>query len=114
MLAGEAITSSVYEFIAKNGNRKIGEVSGNPLIKQGEIIGVISVARDITEKRKLEAQLQEAQKTKAIATLAGGVAHEFNNALTSITGYTELLEMDYPQSEKIADYAKVNIYRQSR
>ncbi len=106
VLAGEKIPPSVYEFIAKDGSRKIGEVSGNPLIKQGEIIGVISVARDITEKRKLENQLQEARKIEAIATLAGGIAHQFNNALTSITGYTGLLEMEYPEDEKIMDYAK--------
>ncbi len=105
-LAGENITSSVYEFIAKDGSRKIGEVSGSPLSKQGEIIGVISVARDITEKRKLENQLQEARKIEAIATLAGGIAHEFNNALSSITGHAGLLEMEYPEDEKIMDYAK--------
>ena len=106
VLAGEKITFSVYEFIAKDGSRKIGEVSGSPLIKQGEIIGVISVARDITEKRKLEDRLQEASKMEAIATLAGGIAHQFNNALSSITGHTGLLEIEYPEDEKIMDYAK--------
>ena len=100
VLAGKNITSSVYEFIAKDGSRKIGELSGSPLINQDKIVGVISVARDITEKRKLENQLQQANKMEAIATLAGGVAHEFNNALMGILGNIELLKMDLPEDER--------------
>ena len=55
---------------------------------------------------RAEAQARESQKMEAIATLAGGVAHEFNNALSSITGHTGLLEMEYPEDPKIMDYAK--------
>ncbi|MFH1951154.1 MAG: response regulator, partial [Pseudomonadota bacterium] len=58
------------------------------------------------EKKRLQAHLQQAQKMEAIATLAGGIAHQFNNALSSITGHTGLLEMEYPEDEKIMDYAK--------
>ena len=55
------------------------------------------VYSDITERKFLEAQLQHTQKMEAIATLAGGIAHEFNNALTGITGNIELLNMDLPK-----------------
>ncbi|MBU0995165.1 MAG: response regulator [Proteobacteria bacterium] len=50
----------------------------------------IQIATDITEFKKLEAELQQAHKMEAIGTLAGGIAHDFNNILYAIIGYTEL------------------------
>lgn len=75
-----------------------------------EIMGtayLINAITDITElkhaqeeKMKLEIQLQQTSKMEAIATLAGGVAHEFNNALMGIMGNIELLKMDLPKDER--------------
>jgi two-component system NtrC family sensor kinase len=53
----------------------------------GEITHFIAIKRDLTEQHKLEAQLHHAQKMESIGTLAGGVAHDFNNILTTIIGY---------------------------
>ena len=53
--------------------------------------------RDITQEISLEAQLQHAQRMDAIGTLAGGVAHDFNNILAPIIGYTEILIGDVPE-----------------
>jgi nitrogen-specific signal transduction histidine kinase/CheY-like chemotaxis protein len=49
---------------------------------------------DITERKKLERQLQQAQKMEAIGTLAGGVAHDFNNILMGIQGYISLMQLE--------------------
>jgi PAS domain S-box-containing protein len=56
----------------------------------GEIINFVSVNRDVTQEKALEAQLRHAQRMDAIGTLAGGVAHDFNNILSALIGYTEL------------------------
>jgi two-component system cell cycle sensor histidine kinase/response regulator CckA len=58
---------------------------------QGRASSVISVSRDVTERKRLEAQLQQAQKMEAVGRLAGGIAHDFNNMLTAVKGYTEFL-----------------------
>lgn len=71
----------------------------------GSILGYQGIIRDITEKKKLEAQLLQAQKMEAIGTLAGGIAHDFNNLLMGIQGYTSLMLLDidstHPHYERL-------------
>ncbi|MBI5557351.1 MAG: response regulator [Deltaproteobacteria bacterium] len=76
---------------------KIFWVSAAPVFDEGgELKRIIHFAKDITEVKKLEAQFLQAQKMEAIGRLSSGVAHDFNNILTCILGYSELLLLKEP------------------
>jgi len=69
----------------------------------GNIVNYVKVARDVTQQRKLEDQLRQAQKMEAVGRLTGGVAHDFNNMLTAIIGNTELLLLDLPTDSPLRE-----------
>ncbi|MBT4526820.1 MAG: PAS domain S-box protein [Deltaproteobacteria bacterium] len=63
----------------------------------------LQIATDITSFKKIETQLQQAQKMESIGTLAGGIAHDFNNVLFPILGHTEMLLQDIPEDSPFRD-----------
>jgi two-component system, cell cycle sensor histidine kinase and response regulator CckA len=76
----------------KSGDIFVAEKTITPLRdNEGRITHFISNDRDITDRRRMENQLQQAQKMDAIGKLAGGVAHDFNNLLMVISSYAELM-----------------------
>ncbi len=81
-----------YRIVRPDGTTRWIEDRGYPVLNSaGTVERLVGVAVDITERKHLEAQLHQAQKMEAIGQLAGGVAHDFNNVLTVVTGYARLL-----------------------
>jgi PAS domain S-box-containing protein len=87
-------------YVSRTGQCVETEVNTCPMEFGGQM-AVLAVARDITERTRLEAQLRQAQKMQAIGTLAGGIAHDFNNILAAILGYTELALYDIPHGSRM-------------
>ncbi len=77
--------------------------------KAGELVRVVGIAQDISERKGLEEQLRQAQKMEAVGQLAGGVAHDFNNLLTIITGHSQLLLQDFDSSSPVR--SKIELIR---
>jgi len=76
----------------KDGSRVYVSATEFPIFdNSGQMIGSGTVSRDITERKRLEEQLRQAQKLEAIGQLTGGIAHDFNNIVTVIQGYTGML-----------------------
>jgi PAS domain S-box-containing protein len=94
LTSGELSFGAVeYRTAHKNGGWRIVRANASPLTNaEGQIIGVVASARDVTESKKLEQQLMQSEKLAAIGQMVSGVAHELNNPLTAILGVSDLLK----------------------
>jgi len=108
VLAGERVSGAVYEFITKDGQHLLGEVSGAPIYYEGQVVGVLAIARDITERKLAEEALRESEEKHRtlIDNIQDGVfiiqdvEIQFGNeAFARMAGYTveEITGMDFRQ-----------------
>ena len=94
----------------KDGSEIPVEISLSPLETEGEMLVMTSI-RDISqrkieeaERRELESQLRHSQKMEALGVLAGGVAHDLNNILSPIFGFSSLAQLELPKDSPIQEH----------
>ena len=83
-------------FLRKDGTRFPVDGTSSPIRESGEIIGLGLMFADVSERRGLEEQFRQSQKMEAIGRLAGGLAHDFNNIITVISGFAGILRDRVP------------------
>jgi PAS domain S-box-containing protein len=102
LVMGRAVRERESKRLTKNG-RSVEIFMTQSLCRDrnGEPSDILTILRDITDKRKIEKQLIQAQKMEAIGTLAGGIAHDFNNLLFIISGYAEMSMGNLPEGNRV-------------
>ncbi len=101
--------------VAKDGRQRYVTIRGGPIFDRPDAIkGAVLVIRDVTDQRRIEAELVRAEKLESLGHLAGGIAHDFNNILTAIAGNVELIRMgngQNGQTEKRLDLIEKAVLR---
>ena len=96
-----------FRIITKKGEVRWLSHTCSPIFIDGQFLGRRSSNRDITERKKLVAELLQAQKMECLGHFAGGIAHDFNNVLTSIVTFTHLLHDEVDEdNQEIQNYIK--------
>ena len=107
-LSGEAV--KVVEVSALRGDESLVdlELSLAPISERGTVIrGAAIVARDVSARNALQAELRQAQKMEAVGRSAGGIAHDLNNVLLAVRGYASLLQEDLAGTAAVADVQEI-------
>lgn len=108
MRAGEKAPAPFeYKIKTKDGRDIWVLVNSKIIYEEGEPVRTLTTAQDISARKRLEMKLRYAKKMETISTLAGGIAHEFNNALMILSGSSETLQMRFPGDEKVMEFAEI-------
>lgn len=90
-----------------DGERRELSVSASPLVDDGEVTGVLLIAEDVTERRRMLEQVHQSERLAATSRMAGALAHDFNNLLTVILGCSEVLSRELHDDDALHDIAAI-------
>lgn len=102
VLGGETLGGSEHTALRRDGSTFPIMIYASPIVQDGNSVGVRAIVVDITERKKVEAELQKMQRLESLGVLAGGIAHDFNNILTGVLGNISFATMDGSLSPRIA------------
>ncbi len=94
LASGSVVIGREDEFYRADGSPVQVSWSNAPITQDGRVTGAVLAVHDISERKRAEDRLRQAQKLESIGLLAGGIAHDFNNILTTIIGTASLVEQD--------------------
>ncbi len=94
LLQGQAVGGTEYSIRRKDGSKADVIVYSFPIFEDGRLKSIQASITDVTEFKRLQGRLQQAQKMETVAVLAGGMAHEINNKLMGIVGRIEILKLN--------------------
>jgi two-component system cell cycle sensor histidine kinase/response regulator CckA len=99
--------SSEFRARHKDGSWRLMDAAGLNMLDDPAVDGMVITARDVTSRRALEERLRQAERLEAVGQLAGGVAHDFNNVLLVIRGYSSVLRTTLEDPQHIADVDEI-------
>ncbi len=108
------VKDAEVELRRKDGGTVVVHISASLMYDtEGRLSGYRGIAHDVTERKHLEQQLLQAQKLESVGLLAGGVAHEFNNLLTGIYGYGQIIQDTIPSNHELLQESVGQLLRAS-
>ena len=110
-----ACTNEEEVTFASDGHCELVETTKTPMYNDaGELIGILGIGRDITERTLMQEQLEQSRKFESLGRMAGGVAHDFNNMLSVILGNSELILAELPPNSPSKELVEQILYAATR
>ncbi len=93
--------TSIHEhsFIRKDGSELLLREKSAPIIENGKVIGVVALAEDITQQRKIEKEMARLEQMNMVAEIAASIAHEIRNPMTTVQGFLQIMRQKYYMQE---------------
>lgn len=93
--------------VARHGTERVITATGAPMRDREEkVVGAVMIFRDVTEERRVEDRLREAEKMETVGRLAGGIAHDFDDVLGGVVGFAELITQQQTEVEEARSHAR--------
>ncbi|WP_165849273.1 CHASE4 domain-containing protein [Candidatus Cryosericum septentrionale] len=105
--SGDTVSTTIIDVLTRDGDRRTLDVSGQRLWDNEQLTGTFYIARDITERLRMEHELLRNQSLESLGMLAAGIAHDFNNVLTVVKGNISLADSSLEEPTESQHYLEV-------